>query len=272
MPAAVAALLAAPGLRQHIPTTDLALDAPPGTLQRALCATTRGGAGALRGAWARWRGSAGFQTHSGAGTVVALDMLPPGSLLSEQFADGTIDHEDMFSLTIATPSRWQGGSVDLLTALLEGFMENPPDGVTRMMALRNILVRPLGLRTSPLGCPVSSLLSPRGDNLFAQRFPVLAQRSNAAGNRSQVILGADDKHLAFRSCAGVEIRDDKKVTFTLGTRVRYKNLFGRCYMTLINRVHRGYVTPALLRLAVEHALQNILARAPQENRDHETTA
>jgi hypothetical protein len=46
-----------------------------------------------------------------------------------------------------------------LVALLEGFLDNRPSFVSRLMVLRNALVRPLGLRTSPLGCPVSSLLA-----------------------------------------------------------------------------------------------------------------
>ena len=40
----------------------------------------------------------------------------------------------------------------------------------------------------------------------------------------------------------------------LGTRVHCSNLFGRFYMLAIDLVHRRYVTPNLLRLAVEHAM------------------
>lgn len=42
--------------------------------------------------------------------------------------------------------------------------------------------------------------------------------------------------------------------FTLGTRVRCKNLFGRFYMAAIDRVHRAYVTPVMLSRAVEQAM------------------
>jgi len=45
------------------------------------------------------------------------------------------------------------------------------------------------------------------------------------------------------------------VEFTLGTRVQCTNLFGRFYMAVIDRVHRGYITPTMLRMAVEHATQ-----------------
>ena len=122
-----------------------------------------------------------------------------------------------------------------------------------MMAFRNWLVRPLGLRTSPLGCPVSSLLSPDKSNLFAQRFPVLDQETANDNTRVQVLLGANDKHLIFRSCVGVTMLPHGRVQFTLGTRVRCKNAFGRFYMAAINRVHRTYVTPVMLSRAVAQA-------------------
>jgi hypothetical protein len=88
---------------------------------------------------------------------------------------------------------------------------------------------------------------------FAGRFPVLAQQIPDDDARAQVVLGADDRHLSFRSCVDVALAGDGRIVFTLGTRVRTRNAFGRFYMGAIDRVHRGYFTPAMLRLAVEHA-------------------
>ena len=116
------------------------------------------------------------------------------------------------------------------------------------MQVRNLLVRPLKLRTSSLGCPVSSLLSTQAPEFFAGRFPVLAQQTDADGHRAQVILGADDRHLSFRSCVGVQITADG-IEVSLGTRVRCSNAFGHFYMALIHGVHQQYVTPAMLRMA-----------------------
>ena len=141
----------------------------------------------------------------------------------------------------------------MLAGLLDGFLENRPTGVSRLMGLRNVLVKPLGLRTSPLGCPVSSLLNDAPQR-FAGRFPVLEQAINADDRRAQVVLGADDKHLRFRSCAGVELLPNGNVRFSLGTRVRNRNLFGAVYMRLIDRTHRRYVAPAMLSMAVAHLL------------------
>src|SRR5690606_17141474 len=102
----------------------------------------------------------------------------------------------------------------------------------------------LRLRTSPLGCPVSSLLSGDRSRLFAGRHPVLAHEVSADACRAEVLLGADDRHLAFRSCVGVERMPDG-IRITLGTRVRCRNPFGRAYMALIDGVHRRYIAPTI---------------------------
>jgi hypothetical protein len=44
------------------------------------------------------------------------------------------------------------------------------------------------------------------------------------------------------------------VVVTLGTRVSYRNLFGRFYMAAIDRVHRSFVTQTMICAAVEHAV------------------
>jgi hypothetical protein len=259
LPPAVEALLQAPSfLSVHVPTIALSLEAPAGSLQRAMCDLARSGAGILRGAWAGWYGARGFFSDNGSGhKVVAQKDAPAGSLLAIQLPGEKIHHEDSFCLTLDAGQlhgyQKRLRASELLEAVLEGFLENPPPNVGRLMNLRNFLVRPLGLRTSPLGCPVSSLLSPVKSNLFANRYPVLDQRIDDADTRAQVILGADDKHLTFRSCVGVEIVDGRRILITLGTRVHCKNLFGRLYMGVIDHAHRAYISPTMLRMAVEHA-------------------
>jgi len=135
-------------------------------------------------------------------------------------------------------------------------MDNQPSSVSRMMACRNALVRPLGLRTSPLGCPVSSLLAPATHALFGGRFPVRSQQVSGDGRTAQVILGVDDKHLVFRSCVGVRLRDDGAIEFSLSTRVACTNLFGRVYMALIAGTHRRVVAPTMLAHAVDWVLHS----------------
>ncbi|MFC4763665.1 DUF2867 domain-containing protein [Dyella koreensis] len=243
-----------------VPTVSLALDVRPDSLQSALCKRIRGGLGRLRSIMSQWRPMSGFLTKTGTGLPVQqLAELPDDSLLRHQLV-GAHHHEDMFLLELSDPALTGKGATRLLSALLDGFLLNPPSSVSRLMALRNALVKPLGLRTSPLGCPVSSLLSSRACERFDQRFPVLAQTIDESDRYAQVILGADDKHLRFRSCIGVRIVDGRHVELTLGTRVHCTNLFGHVYIALIERVHRHHVSPAMLRMAAEHAF----ARAPAQ--------
>ena len=124
------------------------------------------------------------------------------------------------------------------------------------MMIRNFLVRPIGLRTSPLGCPVSSLLSDDRSRLFANQYPVLDQ-SVADAAHAQVVLGAEDKHLVFRSCIGVEVVGPARINLTLGTGVRCRNAFGHFYMAAISLVHRKYISPSMLRRAADHLVANL---------------
>ena len=145
----------------------------------------------------------------------------------------------------------------ILELVLEGFLNNAPRGVSGLMMIRNVLVRPIGLRTSPLGCPVSSLLSDDRSNLFAGQYPVLDQLVEADGSGAQVMLGAKDKHLIFRSCIGVAKTGPASVKITLGTCVMCKNAFGHFYMAAISLVHRKYISPTMLRRAADYLVSKI---------------
>ncbi len=249
LPAAIVRRLAAAPVRAgQVPTTELSLHDRPGGLLEAACRRVRSLAGHVH----RWR--LGFGLRPGFVSVVQPlpDGLPAGSLLRGQLQDRAIHHEDCFVLAVA-PSA-QREAAHWLAAVLDGFLQNRPTLVSRLMALRNVLVRPWGLRTSPLGCPVSSLLGRESRALFAGRFPVHAQAIDADGRSAQVILGADDRHLVFRSCVGVRLREDGRVEFSLADRVACNNAFGRLYMALIASAHRRLVAPALLRHAVDAAL------------------
>ncbi len=244
-----------------VPVVALSLEAPPASLLSRLCASARRNVGPVRGRLAAWRSEGGFlAASSGQHPVQALAAPPPGSLLLEHLPEGRV-HEDSFVLRLDRDELPALPAATVLAGVLEGFLVRRPASVAWMMAVRNVLVKPLRLRTSPLGCPVSSLLAVNPAERFAGRFPVLAQRVEAGGARAQVLLGADDRHLRFRSCVGVQILPSGDVEITLGTRVHCLNAFGRFYMAMIDRVHRAYVSPTLLRPAAEHALET-LARTP----------
>jgi len=248
-------LRAHPVRHVEVPTLALSFHSRPGSLLSTACALVRRVAGRLRGWTAacrcRLEGFVGRRGHE----VQEMRQAPPGSLLEAQFAEG-FDHEDTFMLPLHGGGAGGHAASTLLAEVLEGFLSNRPSGVSWLMRLRNLLVRPLRLRTSPLGCPASSLLSSDRSKLFAGRYPVLEQRIDPRGLQAEVILGADDRHLRFRSSVGVRIVGND-AHITLGTRVQCRNRFGQFYIAAIDRVHRTYISPTMLTMAVEHAQRRL---------------
>ncbi|WP_367345346.1 DUF2867 domain-containing protein [Stenotrophomonas bentonitica] len=239
---------------QRVPCVSLSLHAPSRSWAGRLCAHSRDHVGRLRAALHRLRPIRGYVSRlPNAYPVRQQRAAPDDSLLQAALPEGS-HHQDYGSLLLPAHAVPGHSARKLLETVLEGFILNPPANVGRLMAVRNVLVAPLRLRTSPLGCPVSSLLSEDRSQLFAGRFPVLAQRVDREDRSAEVLLGADDRHLRFRSCVRVERLDDGQVRISLGTRVRTHNAFGRFYMAAIDRTHRRYISPTMLRMAVAHAV------------------
>jgi hypothetical protein len=238
------------------PTLALSLNERPGSVLSAVCGLARRVAGRMRSLTAACRCRvAGFVGRRGRG-VVELPRAAEGSLLERHLAE-RFEHEDTFLLVLHGGAT-NGSPASLLADVLEGFLSNRPMVVSWLMQLRNLLVLPLRLRTSPLGCPASSLLSADHSHLFAGKYPVLEQAVDPRRQVAEVLLGADDRHLRFRSCVGVRfVGEDAHIT--LGTRVQFRNWFGRIYMAGIDRVHRAYISPVMLSMAVEHAQRRMRA-------------
>ena len=253
LPPVVQQLLDDASLRLDVPTIALSLDAPTGSLQSRMCDMFRRVAGNARRAWAHCRRAGGFATERGGRHMVVQYAEPSlDSLLRGQLPAGH-HHQDTFVLVLDDVCASDAGASERLAALLDGFVASPPTGVSTLMAFRNLLVKPLGLRTSPLSCPVSSLLGASQGPKFLDRFPVIEQRIDPEDAFVQVILGADDKHLRFRSCVAVRKLGTRQLEISLGTRVACTNLFGHVYMAAIDHVHRSYISPTILRMAAEHA-------------------
>jgi hypothetical protein len=185
--------------------------------------------------------------------IQSLHQAPSGSLLNQQLNGIGLGHSDFFYCDIDLAAKI--GAQHLLALTLYAFVNHPPVGVGRLMQFRNVLVKPLGLRTATLGCPVSSLAGKADAALFDSRFPVLAQLHT--DDYAQVVLGADDKHLKFRSCAAVQKIQGSVWQISLGTRVHYNNWFCQFYMGAIDAVHRNYVAPTMLKTAVEELIKTL---------------
>ena len=113
----------------------------------------------------------------------------------------------------------------------ERMMARQPRWAEALVSLRNLLVAPLGLRTSGAG------LVPPKDMIGI--FPVVSQTPD------RLIAGFNDHHLDFRVVIDVTGPGDvRQVTAT--TLVKTHNRFGRTYLAIIMPFHR-LIVPALLR-------------------------
>jgi Protein of unknown function (DUF2867) len=247
LPESVASLLAS---LQNTPTTHLSLYAPHGSGLALMCQMVRRVSGKLRSQLAKLKTIKSFAQDSRLGFKVhEAQSLPQGSLLSDQLKD-RYNHEDSFSLIVPADLVSGRGIASLLADVLDGFLQHPPASVGMLMHVRNLLVQPLGLRRSHLGCPISSLAAESSPEIFSSRFSVWTQAIDLHTKCAQVILGADDKHLQFRTCVAVQALADGSLQISMSTRVRCLNRFGYVYMALIDFAHRKYISPLLLRRAV----------------------
>jgi hypothetical protein len=134
------------------------------------------------------------------------------------------DFADAFRITLA------GRTLDARRAA-ERMMGRPPRWVERLIAIRNALVAPFGLKTSGAG------ESATRDAIGI--FPVLSETPD------RLVAGFDDHHLDFRVVVDVSAcADGQQVTAT--TLVRTNNWLGRVYLAVILPFHR-LVVRALLR-------------------------
>jgi hypothetical protein len=102
------------------------------------------------------------------------------------------------------------------------------------LALRNILVRPLGLKTSG----ASGTTDPRQ---MIGIFPVVSQTPD------RLVAGFNDSHLDFRFVVDVTTAGDRRQV-TATTLVLTHNWLGRSYLMLILPFHRLIVRAMLRRI------------------------
>jgi len=112
-------------------------------------------------------------------------------------------------------------------------LERPPAWTRRLMALRNALVTPFGLKTG----------RESGDRRGKiGMFPI------ESATPSRVVLGFDDKHLDFRVVVEV-VAAGVASEVTATTLVRLHNLLGRGYLTAILPFHKLIVRSSLRGVA-----------------------
>lgn len=137
------------------------------------------------------------------------------------------DFADAFRITI------DGAVLDARTAA-ERMLGHAPRWMAALLKLRNLLVRPFGLKTS--GADPGNLRPLIG------MFPVVDETPQ------RIVLGFDDKHLDFRVVVDVSpIGKASQVTAT--TLVHTHNTLGRFYLAAIMPFHRLVVKTMLRQVA-----------------------
>ena len=113
----------------------------------------------------------------------------------------------------------------------ERMMARQPRWAEALVSLRNLLVAPLGLKTSGY--------NPAAPRDMIGIFPVVSETPD------RLVAGFNDRHLDFRVVVDVTAPGDvRQVTAT--TLVKTHNRFGRTYLAIIMPFHR-LIVPALLR-------------------------
>ena len=142
-------------------------------------------------------------------------------LAGAQFADA-------FRIVVA------GAKLDARQAA-QRMMGRSPRWVERLIALRNALVAPFGLKTSGA--------DERAARDIIGIFPVVSETPD------RLVAGFDDSHLDFRVVVDVSAcGDGQQVTAT--TLVRTNNWLGRSYLTVILPFHRLVVRALLKQVAI----------------------
>lgn len=127
-----------------------------------------------------------------------------------------------------------GQALDAMTSA-ERAIVKVPAWIGRLMMLRNLVVRPFGLKTGHADLP------PRQRRVGM--FPVISEAP------ARVVLGLDDRHLDFRLVVEVKEMGGGRQEVSATTLVRPHNWFGRIYLAVVMPFHRIIVPAMLARVA-----------------------
>ncbi|CAN7503237.1 DUF2867 domain-containing protein [Aminobacter sp. LjRoot7] len=120
-------------------------------------------------------------------------------------------------------------------AAAERVFRHRPSWIGALMALRNLLVRPFGLKTRDED--LAPELERKG------MFPVLSQ------SQSQMVLGLDDLHLDFRLLVELKELGGGRQEVSATTLVKPHNWLGRTYLAIVLPFHKIIVPAMLARVA-----------------------
>jgi hypothetical protein len=158
--------------------------------------------------------------------------IPKESIIKDQDFHVT-DYED--SISILIPSH-PNNTVDNIT---KAFFTYQPGWVLWLLNLRNIIVKPFGLRTG-------KTLNP--DERYETGEPALPFKI-IKRSENELVMAEDDKHLNFRT--SVLILPSEKPGFVKLysiTIVKYNNLLGKLYFIPVKPFHKLIIKASLKKI------------------------
>ena len=157
--------------------------------------------------------------------------LPEESRIASLYAGS--DLADSFA--IALPST---ATRDVL-ALSRSALGHPAPWVSALLAIRDAIVRPFGVKTTG---QLRATAVPRTED----RIDIFRIHSVSEG---EVIVGEDDRHLDFRASILLRQRPNLPDELIVTTVVHCHNLLGRAYLAIILPFHRVIARSMLDRAA-----------------------
>lgn len=112
--------------------------------------------------------------------------------------------------------------------LLRVMFTNLPLWIDGLMKLRNIVVKPLGLK---------------GDG-FEEHLSKMVQSQN----EREIVWGMNDKHLRFYASVWCSEKNGDKQTIGVTTIIKYNNFVGRIYFCMIKPFHKLIIKNLLRRV------------------------
>ena len=163
-------------------------------------------------------------------TVENID-IPHEEMSNYEFAP--LDYADAFRVKLLNHSEL---SMSELAHQVFGKSESYPVYVRFLLWLRDLLVKPFGLKTAG---DIEKILD---DGEWIGFFRVYQNSEN------EIIIGGDDRHLDVRVSL-LRTMNDKTSFLTISTFVRLNNLLGKIYFAVIRHFHR-IIVPDTIKKAL----------------------
>jgi hypothetical protein len=139
-----------------------------------------------------------------------------------------VDFADFYQVRIPNDPNY---TVDYLGRKLLSY--NPP-GIDILVKIRDVLVKPFGLKTSKDLTVSNTQSNAKGSAMIY--FQILERDEHT------IVLGEKDKHLDFRILMRVEnAKESDQHLFKLSTVVKYNNRLGQIYFAIIKPFHKYFV-------------------------------